>query len=192
MLSQLGVEIIDMGVIKDTQEAIKNAMLAASEMADIVITSGGVSVGEADFIKPCLEELGNTHFKKVAMKPGRPLTFGAIEGSYFFGLPGNPVAVMITFLQFIQPAIQYLASGQKQQPLHFKARCHSKLYKRTGRTEFQRGIFEQTATGEFTVKRTGKQGSGILSSMSLANCFIILASDCSGVEAGDFVDIQMF
>jgi len=196
MLKELDVDILDMGVIGDTQKAIHDAFVSASEMADIVITSGGVSVGEADFIKPTLKALGDTHFWKISMKPGRPLTFGQLNkeigGAWFFGLPGNPVAVMVTFLQFVKPAITYLASGNIEQPITLSAQCTSKLYKRSGRTEFQRGIFEQADNGQLSVKRTGKQGSGILTSMSIANCFIHLPEDSEGAEEGDTVEILPF
>ena len=178
MLKQLDVDILDMGVISDDQASIRDAFINASKMADFVITSGGVSVGEADYIKPTLKQLGDAHFWKIRMKPGRPLTFGALKTSsspaYFFGLPGNPVAVMVTFMQFVQPALTYFASGKNNKTLTLQARSASKIYKRAGRTEFQRGIVEQNEDGELSVKRTGKQGSGILTSMSMANCFIIL------------------
>ena len=196
MLKQQGVEITDMGVVRDTQESIHNAFVKASESADIVITSGGVSVGDADYIKPTLKALGDTHFWKVAMKPGRPLTFGTLNTSSntanFFGLPGNPVAVMVTFLQFLEPAIHYLASGKTKTPLTLQAISTNNIRKREGRTEFQRGIFEQKADGTLFVKRTGKQGSGILTSMSIANCFIILPKDSANIEEGDNVLIQPF
>lgn len=196
MLSQHDVEITDMGVIGDTQNAIHNAFVKAAEVADIVITSGGVSVGDADYIKPTLKALGDTHFWKVAMKPGRPLTFGTLNkttsNAAFFGLPGNPVAVMVTFLQFLEPAIHYLSSGKVKAPLILQATSTDKIIKRAGRTEFQRGIFEQTPDGRLTVKRTGKQGSGILTSMSIANCFIVLPEDSSGIEEGGTVTIQPF
>jgi len=196
MLKELNVEILDMGVIGDTREAIREAFISASEMADVVITSGGVSVGEADFIKPTLKELGNTNFWKISMKPGRPLTFGQLNkdigGAWFFGLPGNPVAVMVTFLQFVKPAITYLACGSIEKPITLSAQCTSKLYKRSGRTEFQRGIFEQADNGQLGVKRTGKQGSGILTSMSIANCFIHLPEDSDGAEVGDIVEVLPF
>ena len=192
MLKNLDVEILDLGVIPDTREDIRTAFLSASEKVDLFISTGGVSVGEADFIKPTLKQLGNTHFWKIAVKPGRPLTFGDVNKSWFFGLPGNPVAVMVTFLQFVQPAINYLASGKIKLPLTLRAKCNEDIYKRPGRTEYLRGVFEQTNTGEFEVKRTGKQGSGILMSMSLANCFIHLPNDSNGVQAGDSVEIQPF
>ncbi len=192
LLKNLDVEIIDLGVIRDTKADIKEAFVSAAELADIVITSGGVSVGEADFIKPTLKKLGDTHFWKIAMKPGRPLTFGSYHGSWFFGLPGNPVAVMVTFMQFVQPAINYLASGSIKPALIIKARCQQAIKKRPGRTEYIRAIVEQTEDGELTVKLTGKQGSGILMSMSLANCFIHLNSESSGVESGALVEIVPF
>lgn len=192
LLKNLDVEIIDLGVIRDTKADIENAFVSAAELADIVITSGGVSVGEADFIKPTLKKLGDTHFWKIAMKPGRPLTFGSYHGSWFFGLPGNPVAVMVTFMQFVQPAINYLASGSIKPALIIKARCQQAIKKRPGRTEYIRAIVEQTEDGELTVKLTGKQGSGILMSMSLANCFIHLNSESGGVESGELVEIVPF
>ncbi len=192
MLTHLGVEIIDMGVVRDEPNALREAFRRATTLADVVITSGGVSVGEADYIKPILDELGNIDFWKIAMKPGRPLTFGKLGNALFFGLPGNPVAVMVTFYQFVQPAIHYLSSGQFRQPLTIKATCTSPLHNRPGRFEFQRGILHQTAEGEFEVMRSGKQGSGILTSMSHANCFILLAEDQAPVLAGDTVIVQPF
>ena len=192
LLKNLDVEIIDLGVIKDTKEGIEQAFVEAAELADIVITSGGVSVGEADFIKPTLKRLGDTHFWKIAMKPGRPLTFGSYNDSLFFGLPGNPVAVMVTFMQFVQPAINYLASGSIKPALILKGVSLQVIKKRPGRTEYIRAIMEQTDNGELKVKLTGKQGSGILMSMSLANCFIHLPSESAGVEMGERVEIVPF
>lgn len=192
MLKQMDVEILDMGVVRDTPEDMRTAFKEASGMADIVVTSGGVSVGEADYIKPTLKEMGSIHFWKIRMKPGRPLTFGKLGTSRFFGLPGNPVAVMVTFMQFVQPAIYYLACGKPNKIIKLKATSQSKLYKRPGRYEFQRGIFEQAEDGQLVVKRTGKQGSGILTSMSLANCFILLPEESAGIEEGDLVEIQPF
>ncbi len=192
MLKQLDVEILDMGVVEDKPDAMKTAFLEAAKMADIVITSGGVSVGEADYIKPTLEALGDIDFWKIRMKPGRPLTFGKLHEARFFGLPGNPVAVMVTFLQFVQPAIYRLASGKSKASIKLKAKSQSKLYKRPGRYEFQRGIFQQDENGDLVVKRTGMQGSGILTSMSIANCFILLDEKCAGIEKGDMVEIQPF
>jgi len=192
MLKQLEVEIIDFGVVKDTKDSIHNAFIKASELADLIITTGGVSVGDADYIKPTLKALGDTYFWKVAMKPGRPLTFGKVNDSWLFGLPGNPVAVMVTFMQFLEPAIQYLSSGNIKKPLALQAISNDKIRKRAGRTEFQRGIITSTTNKELIVQRTGKQGSGILTSMSMANCFIVLSEDSEGVDKGDMVTVQPF
>ena len=192
MLTRLGVDLLDLGVIPDQPTAVHEAFQMAASMADVVITSGGVSVGEADYIKPVLDELGQIKFWKIAMKPGRPLTFGHLGDSLFFGLPGNPVAVMVTFYQFVQPAIHYLASGEHHIPLTLHASCSHALHKRPGRTEFLRGFLHQTEHAELQVAVTGHQGSGILSSMSRANCFIVLPDNCGDVETGGLVPVQPF
>ena len=193
MLQQLGVEIIDMGVVRDRRELIEQAFNAAAATADAIITSGGVSVGEADFVKETLEKLGTMAFWKIAMKPGRPVTFGHINDAVFFGLPGNPVSVMVTYFQFVRQALQKMA-GELNAPvaITLRARTSSSLRKRPGRFEFQRGVLEQPAPGEFTVRSAGAQGSGILRSMSEANCFILLGPDCTTVEAGEEVIVQPF
>lgn len=192
MLKRLDIELLDMGVVGDNADDLRKALTEAASMADVVITSGGVSVGEADYIKPILEETGEINFWKIAMKPGRPLTYGKIGSSKFFGLPGNPVAVMVTFYQFVQPALRYMASGRSSLPWTFMATCTETIRKRSGRYEFQRGILEQDAVGRLTVRKTGQQGSGVLMSMSRANCFILLPEDCDGVAAGDDVRVQLF
>jgi molybdopterin molybdotransferase len=192
MLTRLGVDVLDLGVIRDNPQALREAFAHASSMADVVITSGGVSVGDADYIKPVLSELGEINFWKIAMKPGRPLTFGQLDKALFFGLPGNPVAVMVTFYQFVQPALHYLSNGTIKTPITLKATCTSDLHNRPGRFDFQRGILMQNNAGDFEVHKTGKQGSGILTSMSEANCFILLAEDCASVKCGDSVVVQPF
>ena len=192
MLTRLGVEVLDLGVVPDDPAAVRDAFHMAAEMADAVITSGGVSVGEADYIKAVLEEFGTIKFWKIAMKPGRPLTFGHLGNSIFFGLPGNPVAVMVTFYQFVQPAIAYLAGCEPHTPFILQARCTQSLHKRPGRTEFLRGVLKQSTEGELQVAVTGRQGSGILSSMSQANCFIVLPENCADVESGSYVPVQPF
>lgn len=192
MLTRLGVDIIDMGVVRDEPEATLRALRLASGPADVVITSGGVSVGEADYIRHGLTELGRIDFRKVAMKPGRPLTFGRVGESWFFGLPGNPVAVMATFYLFVQPALRHLAGESSIEPLLLKAICASALRKKAGRTEYVRGIMEAGDDGELTVRRTGPQGSGILTSMSQANCFIVLPHDSESVEPGGRVSVLPF
>ena len=190
MLQQPGVDILDMGVVPDQPERVKQAFEQAAGMADVVITSGGVSVGEADYIKPTLRELGEINFWKIAMKPGRPLTYGKLNKAYFFGLPGNPVAVMVTFLQFVKPALQKLSGARATAPLRVKARSENAIRKRPGRMEFQRGIYSQAEDGHLQVRLTGRQGSGILSSMSLANCFIVLPDEQGDVAIGDQILIE--
>jgi len=192
MLSTMAVDIIDLGVVRDDPDSMREVLTRASTQADFIISTGGVSVGEADFIKPALEELGTTEFWKIAIKPGRPLTFGQIDASIFMGLPGNPVAVMVTFSQFVVPAIHALAGANPQHPALFRARALDKMRKKPGRYEFQRGIASMDENNEWQVARTGQQGSGILTSMSRANCFIVLPDDNAGVEPGDQVNIQFF
>ncbi len=192
MLTRLGCEVIDMGVIEDVPESVEHAFAEAARAADVVITSGGVSVGEADYVKQLLDKLGEVLFWKIAMKPGRPLAYGKIGGAHFFGLPGNPVAVMVTFYQFVRDALLIL-QGQREiapQPT-FKVALSAPIKKVPGRTEFQRGILSAAANGGWSVRTTGDQGSGILSSMSRANCFIILGSDTGNVAAGEMVDVQL-
>jgi len=193
MLSRLGVDIMDMGSIPDDVNAIKSALLTASNTADAVITTGGVSVGDADYVKDILEEIGTINFWKIAMKPGRPLAFGQIKNSIFFGLPGNPVSAMVTFYQYIQPAIKRMMGQDDTLYPTFKVECISPLKKKPGRTEFQRGIlFKDQSSGQYKVKSTGKQDSHMLSSMSQANCFIMLPTEVSSIAPGTMVDIQPF
>lgn len=192
MLMRLGAEIIDMGVIKDIKEDVEKAFNEAASYADVVITSGGVSVGEADYVKEIMKKIGKVEFWKVAIKPGRPLAFGKINNTYFFGLPGNPVSVMVTFYQFVQPALYKLMGSQHIEPLTCKAVSLSTLKKRPGRVEYQRGILERDSSGQLVVHKTGAQGSGILSSMAQANCFIILSMDSKGISKGNSVDVQPF
>ena len=190
MLSQLDVDILDLGIVRDTRQAIREAFRTASDQADIVITSGGVSVGEADFVKQSVTETGEIHIWKIAMKPGRPLAFGRVGNAAFFGLPGNPVSVMTTFYQFVLPAIQRRSGQADVRPLTIRVRCIADLRKRPGRFEFQRGILSFDDTGQLTVGVTGRQGSGILTSMSRANCLILLDDNCGGVNEGDYVTVQ--
>lgn len=192
MLTRLGCEVLDMGVIRDDPDLIERAFTQAAASADVVITSGGVSVGEADFVKTTLGKLGEVVFWKIAMKPGRPLAYGKIGAAHFFGLPGNPVSVMVTFYQFVRDALLELMGADPVAPVPtFRATCTSMLKKAPGRTEFQRGILMQAPDGTLTVKPTGEQGSGILKSMSDANCFIILGDATGNVEAGTTVEVQL-
>lgn len=191
MLTRLNCEIIDMGVVRDDPALIEKAFMEASAIGDVVITSGGVSVGEADFVKAMLAKLGEVVFWKVAMKPGRPLAYGKIGNAHFFGLPGNPVSAMVTFYQFVRDALLKLQGVDPlpAQPV-LKALCTSAIKKAPGRTEFQRGVL-YLEDGVYKVRTTGEQGSGILKSMSDANCFIMLADHVGNVEAGAVVDVQV-
>jgi molybdopterin molybdotransferase len=192
MLTRLNCEVIDMGVVPDDPKLLENAFDEAAAVADVVITSGGVSVGEADFVKDLLNQLGEVVFWKIAMKPGRPLAYGKIGHAHFFGLPGNPVSVMVTFYQFVRDAILRL-SGRDPVPAlpTFNVPCTSNLKKAPGRTEFQRGILTQDDKGNWRVRVTGEQGSGILRSMAEANCFIILPESQGSVAAGNLVEVQV-
>ncbi|MGH8521171.1 MAG: molybdopterin molybdotransferase MoeA [Gammaproteobacteria bacterium] len=191
-LTRLGVDLIDMGVVRDVREALKQAFAEAAASADVLITTGGASVGEADYITETLRSAGRVAFWKVAIKPGRPLAFGRVHGSYFFGLPGNPVSVMATFYQLVQPALRHLMGETEITSLLIKARCMSPLRKKPGRVEYQRGVIERDDQGELVVHSTGSQGSAILRSMSAANCFIVLPTDWGRVEPGTLVDVQPF
>jgi molybdopterin molybdotransferase len=192
MLARLGVEIIDLGVVRDEPSDLERAFRKAAENSDAVITTGGVSVGEADFVKQLMAKLGEVLFWKIAMRPGRPMAFGKIQNSYLFGLPGNPVAVMVTFYQFVRDALLHLSgrSDDYEIPL-LKAIAAENLRKVPGRTEFQRGILLREGA-EWKVRTTGQQGSGVLRSMSQANCFIVLEHERGKVEAGEPVSVQLF
>ncbi len=193
MLTRLGCEVLDMGVIRDRPDDVERAFREAAAAADVILTSGGVSVGEADYVKPILGKLGQVLFWKIAMKPGRPLAYGKVGNAHFFGLPGNPVAVMVTFYQFVRDALLYLQGQTRVVPMPtLKVICTSAIKTEPGRTEFQRGILTQGTDGEWTVRTTGDQGSGILSSMSQADCFIILPAGSGDVAAGSLVDVQLF
>jgi len=192
VLSRLGCELIDMGVIPDQPDALESAFADASAIADAILTSGGVSVGEADFIKQMMNRMGQVDFWKLNIKPGRPMAFGRIGDTWLFGLPGNPVAVMVTFYQFVQDALLALmgVNPLPARPMH-PARCLADIRKSPQRREFIRAIFRLEA-GEAVVEPTGAQGSGVLRSMSDANCFIVLPEGRPSVAAGETVEVQMF
>ena len=192
MLRALGAETLDLGVVRDTREDVERAFREAAETADAIVTSGGVSVGEADFVKETLERIGAVDFWKIAMKPGRPLAFGTVGEALFFGLPGNPVSVMVTFYQFVQPALRRMMGETVSAPVRFRVKCGSRLRKRPGRVEFQRGMLARDEAGQLTVRSTGGQGSGILSSMHEADCFIVLPLESEGVEPGEPVEVEPF
>jgi len=193
MLTRLGVEIQDLGAIPDDPALLEKTLQQAAETSDVIITSGGVSVGEADFMKQLLQKLGQVLFWKIAMKPGRPLAFGKIGQAHYFGLPGNPVAVMVTFYQFVRQSLFILMGQPSPAALPMlNAVCVSPIRKLKGRTEFQRGILFLSDSGDWQVKTTGNQSSGVLSSMSQGNCFIVLDDDVGNVEAGTRVQVQLF
>jgi molybdopterin molybdotransferase len=192
MLTRLNCDVLDMGVVADVPEAIERAFAEAAAAADVVITSGGVSVGDADYVKQQLNKLGEVLFWKIAMKPGRPLAYGRIGNAHFFGLPGNPVAVMVTFYEFVRDALFVLQGRRDVAPLPtFKVKLGAPIRKLPGRMEFQRGILAPDGNDGFSVRATGDQGSGILSSMSQANCFIVLPVETGNCAAGELVDVQL-
>ncbi|MCG9228613.1 bifunctional molybdopterin-guanine dinucleotide biosynthesis adaptor protein MobB/molybdopterin molybdotransferase MoeA [Vibrio diabolicus] len=189
MLEKLGCEILDFGILEDNEQLMIEALENASAQADVVMTSGGVSVGDADYIKLALDKLGQIDFWRINMRPGRPLAFGQINNKPFFGLPGNPVAVMVSFINFVEPALRKMQGEQGWKPLKVNAIAAENLRSRQGRTEFSRGIYELDDTGRLTVRTTGKQGSGILRSMSEANCLIEISPAIDTVKAGESVTI---
>ena len=192
MLARLGADLIDMGVVRDDPAALERAFAQAAAVADAIVTSGGVSVGEADFTRELLGKLGEVLFWKIAMRPGRPMAFGRIGGAYFFGLPGNPVAVMVTFYEFVRDALLALSGRTDDFALPVvRVPCACALRKKPGRTEYQRGIVARDGDGHWTVRVTGGQGSGVLRSMSEANCFIVLEHERGDVQPGDLVSVQL-
>ena len=198
-LSRLGFEIMDCGIVRDTPEDLRHAFASASQKADVIISSGGVSVGEADFTKQIMDELGEVGFWKIAMRPGRPMAFGSLKPispktspTVFFGLPGNPVAVMVTFYQFVRNALLQLNGALKPEIPLVLIQSAEAIRKKSGRTEFQRGVLFRDSEGKLFVKSTGSQGAGILRSMSEANCFMILHHDQGNIAPGDWVDVEIF
>ena len=196
LLSRLGCEVIDLGVVKDQPDLLEAAFRQAAAQADAVITSGGVSVGEADYTKAMMKKLGDVAFWRIAMRPGRPMAVGRLtEGGHsalLFGLPGNPVAVMVTFAAFVRPALQKLMGWKAPPQPMLRARAVDTMRKKPGRTEYQRGIVEKRADGELWVRLTGNQGSGVLSSMVQANGLIVLGHEQPTVQSGDWVDVMVF
>jgi molybdopterin molybdotransferase len=232
MLSRLGCQVIDMGVVRDDPALLEAAFSRAAREADAIITSGGVSVGEADFTKAMMKKLGDVAFWRIAMRPGRPMAVGRIApaegqgkvgnangavrfaagppqcgttpsggsephgvgsvGAILFGLPGNPVAVMVTFLAFVRPALLQMMGATEAPPPLLKARSMEAIRKKAGRTEYQRGWVSTAADGSLQVKTTGSQGSGVLRSMAEANGLMVLHHAQGNIAAGDTVDVLMF
>ena len=192
VLTRLGCELLDLGVVPDRPEALEEAFREASQAADVIITSGGVSVGEADFIREMMNRMGEVAFWKLAIKPGRPMAFGRIGDAVLFGLPGNPVAVMVTFYQFVQDALLQLMGVTPLPPAErFPVRAGFALRKQPGRVEYLRGRLQRGADG-LSVTLAGAQGSGVLRSMSEADCFVVLPEACTAVQPGDTVCVQPF
>jgi len=192
LIRRLDCEFIDMGVVRDDPALLEDAFRQAAANADAIITSGGVSVGEADYTKTMMAKLGDVAFWKIAMRPGRPMAVGRIGSSVLFGLPGNPVAVMVTFLAFVRPALLRMMGSAQAQPPLLKARSAEPIRKKAGRTEYQRGIVTRAADDSLEVRITGNQGSGVLSSMVQANGLIVLGHARGDVAKGDLVDVMMF
>jgi molybdopterin molybdotransferase len=192
LLTRLGCEVIDMGVVRDDPALLEAAFRDAAGGADAIITSGGVSVGEADYTKAMMKKLGDVAFWKIAMRPGRPMAVGRIGKAVLFGLPGNPVAVMVTFLAFVRPALLRMMGSTEAAPPFLKARSAEPIRKKAGRTEYQRGIVTRADDGSLNVRITGNQGSGVLSSMVQANGLIVLHHAQGNVAPGDEVDVMMF
>lgn len=193
LLTQLNCQIIDLGIIADDPNLIKQSLDTASKLADLVITSGGVSVGDADYTKTALAELGEINFWKIAIKPGKPFAFGKIGDALFCGLPGNPVSTLVTFYQLVQPLIVAL-SGQNliNDTLSFKVKTATNLRKSVGRLDFQRGRLQINSDGELEVVSTGQQGSHLTQSFNHANCFIVLEQDRGNVAQGELVTVELF
>lgn len=192
LLARLGCEVIDLGVVRDEPALLEQAFRDAAARADAIITSGGVSVGEADFTKAMMKKLGDVAFWKIAMRPGRPMAVGRIADAVLFGLPGNPVAVMVTFLAFVRPALLRMMGARAEPPLYLKAHSAEAMRKKPGRTEYQRGIVTCTPEGRLEVRTTGNQGSGVLSSMVQANGLVVLHHAQGNVAPGDEVDVMVF
>jgi len=192
LLTKLGADIIDMGVVPDQPEVLEATLAEAAQVADAIITTGGVSVGEADFVREILEKLGEVRFWKLNIKPGRPMAFGKVGNAWLFGLPGNPVAVMVSYTQFALDALLRL-SGLDPLPVRplLTVIAENAIRKQPGRREYLRGQIV-AVDGQWQVKTIGNQGSGVLRSMSEANCFVVLAEDCAGVQAGESVQVQLF
>lgn len=193
LLSQLGCELIDMGVVRDEPASLEAALIDASACADVILTSGGVSVGEADYIRELTARLGEVDFWKLDIKPGRPMAYGRVGSARLFGLPGNPVAVMVAYLEFVRDALLVLmgVTPLPERPL-LQARCTDAIRKKPGRKEFVRAHLDPDGDGCWSARLAGAQGSGVLRSMSEANCFIVLPEDRGDVSPGEIVDIRLF
>ncbi len=192
LLADIGIDAVDMGVIADDETALELALNSAAKNYDVIITTGGASVGDADYIKQILDKIGQVNFWKLAMKPGKPVAFGHIGNCIFFGLPGNPVSVSVTFDKLVKPALLKLMGMKAVKPLRIKAKVACEIKKSAGREEYQRGILTQQSTGTFIVTSAGKQDSNIITSMSQANCYIVLPANYTTVKIGEEILVEPF
>ena len=192
LIRRLGMTVIDLGLVADNADATQRALLRGAEEADCIISSGGVSVGEEDYVKAAVEELGGLDFWRIAIKPGKPLAFGNVAGVPFFGLPGNPVSALVTFHQLALLALIKLQNAEPINRTALKVRTTTELRKSPGRMDFQRGVLSLNEQGDNIVTSTGSQGSGILSSLATANCYIILPAKQGKVSAGELVTVEIF
>ncbi len=197
-LQRLGMEVVDLGLVPDDRAALQSTLESAVAQADVVLTSGGVSMGDADYTRQVLADMGEVGFWKVAMRPGRPFAFGALRRpggqppSWLFALPGNPVAALVSFYALAREALLQLAGAEPEPLPVLQARCTTAIRKRPGRTEFQRAVVEPTPQGPWQVRLTGSQGAGVLRSMSEANALLVLGHGQGSVAAGDLVDVWLF
>ncbi len=189
-LNHPAIELYDLGILGDDRETLRATFQEVTHFADLLITSGGVSVGEADFVKEILTEIGEVDFWRINIKPGKPLAFGKIGPTHFFGLPGNPVSALITFQQFVQPALERMSGSEPRTPLRFNVPLRGDLHKQPGRETYLRGILRSDPDGTLEVSSAGHQGSHVLSSALLANCLIILPADSSGAASGEPVLVE--
>ncbi len=191
MLQQMGMPVIDLGIVADDLDAVRSAFTAARAQADVVISSGGVSVGDADYVREVFREFGDIHFWRIAMKPGRPLAFGRLDKTWFFGLPGNPVSTAVTFLEFVRPALCRLEGEPLTAPLRLELPLLEPLRKAPGRTDFQRGIVAIGKNGRPGVRSAGPQGSHVMSSLAAANCLLVLPAASGDLPAGSLVEVEL-
>ncbi|MDX8129732.1 molybdopterin molybdotransferase MoeA [Methylomonas sp. OY6] len=192
LLSDPNHTVSDLGIVADDPLKLEQTFKDAAQHYDVIISTGGASVGDADFVKQTLEKCGQVNFWKLAIKPGKPLAFGKIGSCWFFGLPGNPVAVLVTYEKFVKPGLEQLAGLPARQALRLRVRCDSRLKKSPGRQEYQRGILYQQAGGELAVRLAGQQDSHQLKVASQSNCFIVLNADSTGIDAGEMVTVEPF
>ena len=191
MLHQLGMPVLDLGIVADDPDAVRAAFAAARAQADVVISSGGVSVGDADYVREVFSEFGDIHFWRIDMRPGRPLAFGRLGETWFFGLPGNPVSTAVTFLQFVRPALRRLEGEPASPPLRLELPLLEPLHKASGRLDFQRGVLVRDAAGRLGVRSAGHQGSHVMSSLAAADCLMVLPAESGDLPAGATVTVEL-